>query len=202
MLTYADRWVLEKALTREVLALWEQALPHLGSWEYAPLSVVLIETAGRGLCFLRRPALVVPSWTSRPLPTPEQRKALGMLFSSASPRRSAPSTWYFSRLCDAEWRSRRAEAAAAAAPGVEGRGGGGGGVGGSWEVVAGGCEGKKIYFVRPAAGEHFGSGRVSVVVVAQGFLFPEDVRGVVVEIAGQVRICTHTHTHTHTHICI
>lgn len=54
------RWVIAEAMTPDLIHLLRTHYATLGDWEYAPLTVALLEAAGRAVCWMKeKEALVV-----------------------------------------------------------------------------------------------------------------------------------------------
>lgn len=58
------RWVVADAMTADMTNLFEAHHTALADWEYAPLTVALLEAAGRGVCWMKEALVVMPTLSS------------------------------------------------------------------------------------------------------------------------------------------
>jgi hypothetical protein len=58
------RWVVADVMTADMTSLFDAHHAALADWEYAPLTVALLEAAGRGVCWMKQALVVMPTLSS------------------------------------------------------------------------------------------------------------------------------------------
>ena len=58
------RWVVADVMTADMISLLDAHHAALADWEYAPLTVALLEAAGRGVCWMKEALVVMPTLSS------------------------------------------------------------------------------------------------------------------------------------------
>jgi hypothetical protein len=58
------RWVVADVMTADMTSLFDAHHAALADWEYAPLTVALLEAAGRGVCWMKEALVVMPTLSS------------------------------------------------------------------------------------------------------------------------------------------
>lgn len=58
------RWVVANVMTADMTSFFDAHHAALTDWEYAPLTVALLEAAGRGVCWIKESLVVMPTLSS------------------------------------------------------------------------------------------------------------------------------------------